>query len=227
MIEGRTSLPDVAEATSRTHPSIARSRWVRIGLWLVGATMAYNALEALIALWAGVRADSIALVGFGFDSIIELLAAGVLLWRLSVEAHGADPETIEKSERRVHLFVGITFIALAIYVTSESIWTLWAREEPAASLVGIALATVSLVIMPLVALGKLRAAREIGSAALRAEAKETIACSYLSFALLLGLTANAAAGWSWADPVVALLMVPWLLKEGIEGIRGEECSDEE
>jgi divalent metal cation (Fe/Co/Zn/Cd) transporter len=207
--------------------AVARPRWIRIGLWLVVATMAYNALEALIALWAGVRADSIALVGFGFDSVIELLAAGVLLWRLSVEARGADPETIETSERRVHLFVGITFIALAIYVTSESIWTLWAREEPAVSLVGIALAMVSLVIMPLVALGKLRAAREIGSAALRAEAKETIACSYLSFALLLGLTANAAAGWSWADPVVALLMVPWLLKEGVEGIRGEECSDQE
>jgi divalent metal cation (Fe/Co/Zn/Cd) transporter len=185
--------------------------------------MAYNVIEAIVALWSGAEADSIALVGFGLDSIIECIAAGALLWRLSVEARGADGERIERAERRVHQVVGATFILLALYVTGQAGWTLWGQDAPEESTVGIVLAVASLVIMPLVSWGKLRAAREIGSAALRAEAKETLACSYLSFALLLGLVANAAAGWWWADPVAALLMVPWLVKEGREGLRGEEC----
>jgi divalent metal cation (Fe/Co/Zn/Cd) transporter len=153
------------------------------------------------------------------------MAASVLLWRLRLEAGGADPEVIESSEHRVHRFVGATFIALSLYVTAQAGWTLWEHAAPSESLVGIILAITSLVIMPLVAVGKLRAARKIGSPALRAEAKETIACSYLSFTLLLGLAANAFGGWWWADPLAALLMVPWLVKEGIEGLRGEECSE--
>ncbi|NIR60122.1 MAG: cation transporter, partial [Gammaproteobacteria bacterium] len=150
----------------------------------------------------------------------------VLLYRLWVEYRGADHERVERVERRVHQVVGATFILLALYVSGQAAWTLWARDAPSESAIGIALAAASLVIMPLVAWGKLRAAREIGSAALRAEAKETLACSYLSFALLLGLVANAAAGWWWADPVAALLMVPWLVKEGREGLSGEECCDD-
>lgn len=196
--------------------------WTRIALWLVVATFAYNVIEAIVALWSGVRARSIALVGFGLDSVIECAAALFLLWRLSREARGAEPEAVESAERRVHHFVGLTFMALAVYVLLEAGWTIFRREVPAESLIGIILAAVSLVVMPIVAIGKLRAAREIKSAALRAEAKETLACSYLSFTLLLGLTANAAAGLWWADPVAALLMVPWLVREGIEGIKGEE-----
>ena len=199
--------------------------WQRIGLWLVVATMAYNLIEAGIALWSGAEADSVALVGFGLDSIIECIAAAALLWRLWVEARGASGERIERTERRVHQIVGVTFLVLALYVTAQAGWTLWHQAAPEASPIGIALAVASLVIMPLVSWGKLRAAREIGSRALRAEATETLACSYLSFALLLGLVANAAAGWWWADPVAALLMIPWLLKEGIEGLRGEEHED--
>jgi divalent metal cation (Fe/Co/Zn/Cd) transporter len=199
--------------------------WARIALWLVGVTMAYNVVEAVIALWAGAAADSIALLGFGLDSVIEIAAAGVMLWRLSVETRGADHETVERTEHQVHVFIGGTFIALAIYVTAQAAWTLWQAEAPTESLVGIILAAASLVVMPLVSWGKLRAAREIGSAALRAEAKETLACSYLSFALLLGLVANAVAGWWWADPLAALAMVPWLLKEGWEGLSGDECGD--
>ena len=126
----------------------------------------------------------------------------------------------------MHRVVGGTFLALAAYVTVQSVSALWQQEAPRESWIGIALASASLVIMPLVAWGKLRAAREIGSAALRAEAKETLACSYLSFALLLGLVANAAAGWWWADPVAALAMVPWLVREGLEGLRGESCEDD-
>ena len=200
--------------------------WPRIGLWLVGATMAYNVVEAGVALWFGASAESIALLGFGLDSVIECTAAGVLLWRLSLAARGADPERLERAERRVHRFVGATFFALAAYVTAQASLTLWRAEPPGESIPGIILAAASLVIMPLVSLGKLRAAREIPSAALRAEAKETLACSYLSFTLLLGLGANALAAWWWADPVAAMLMLPWLVREGLEGIRGEACEDE-
>jgi divalent metal cation (Fe/Co/Zn/Cd) transporter len=197
--------------------------WRRIGLWLVAATMTYNVLEGVAALWAGIEAQSIALVGFGLDSYIECAAAAVLLWRLAGESRGADREMIERSEKRVQRFIGATFLVLAIYVLAVSGWTLWTREAPAESRVGMLLAVASLVIMPLVAWGKLHAAVAINSMALRAEAKETLACSYLSLTLLLGLVANALAGWWWADPVAALFMVPWLVKEGLEGLRGEHC----
>lgn len=200
-----------------------RDRWTRIGLRLVVATMVYNGVEALVALWSGLAAESIALVGFGLDSIIEMVAAGALLWRLRLEARGADHEAIESGEARVQRIVGATFILLALYVTGQALWILWSRRLPEESPVGIVLAAASLVIMPLVAWGKLRAARQIGSPALRAEAKETLACSYLSFTLLLGLALNAAAGWGWADPAAALLMIPWLIREGVEGLRGGEC----
>ena len=156
--------------------------------------------------------------------MIETAAAGVMLWRLALEVRGSLPEELEHSEHRVHQFVGATFVLLAIYVTAQAGWSLWIREVPNESPIGIALAAASLVIMPLVSWGKLRAAAEIGSPALRAEAKETLACSYLSFALLLGLAANSLAGWWWADSGAALLMVPWLVKEGREGLSGSECS---
>ena len=199
------------------------SSWSRIGRLLVGVTATYNVIEAGVALWAGVEARSIALVGFGLDSIIECAAASVLLWRLAVEARGADARTVERTERRALQFVGATFVGLALYVVAQGSWVLWNQTAPEESVLGIILAAVSLVIMPLVSWGKLRAAIEIRSAALRAEAKETLACSYLSLALLLGLVANAVAGWWWADPAAALLMVPWLIREGVGGLRGEAC----
>jgi divalent metal cation (Fe/Co/Zn/Cd) transporter len=209
-------------ASPEPRAALARD-WVRIGLWLVVATMAYNVVEGVVALWAGTQADSIALLGFGLDSFIECAAAAVLLWRLALEARGANPATVETSEQRVHRFVGGTFMALALYVLAQASWTLWHHETPQESVIGIILAAASLVVMPLVSWGKLHAAKEIGSAALRSEAKETLVCSYLSFTLLLGLVANAMASWWWADPIAALLMVPYLVKEGIEGIRGEHC----
>ena len=203
-----------------------RARWLRIALWLVGGTLAYNVVEAVIALWSGAVADSVALIGFGLDSGIETAAGAVLLWRLAVEAGGAGQEEVERRELAVHRFVGATLLALALYVVGEAAWTLWHRDAPAESLVGIFLAAASLLIMPVMAVAKLRAAREIRSGALRAEAKETIACSYLSGALLVGLGANALWGWWWADPIAALLMVPWHVKEGLEGVRGE-CNDDD
>lgn len=200
-----------------------RKRWVRIALWLVILTMGYNVVEAGVALFAGISAGSIALVGFGLDSIIETAAASALLWRLRLESAGADPEIVERGERRVHRFIGATFVALAAYVVLQAGWALYARAIPEESLLGIGLAVASLIVMPAVSWGKLRAAAHLGSNALRAEAKETLACSYLSFTLLLGLVANAALGWWWADPVAALLMVPWLVKEGREGLSGDPC----
>jgi divalent metal cation (Fe/Co/Zn/Cd) transporter len=180
-------------------------------------TVVYNLVEAGLALWMGFSAGSVVLVGFGLDSVIECAAAGVVLWRLRFESTGVAPEALGAAERRVHRFVGLTFFALAAYVVGQAGWTLAVGEPPAESLIGIALAIASLVIMPLIAWGKLRAAREIGSAALRAEAKETLACCYLSFTLLLGLGANTLWGAWWADPVSALAMVPWLVREGREG----------
>ncbi|MCA9639804.1 MAG: cation transporter [Myxococcales bacterium] len=190
----------------------------RLATWLVAATLAYNVIEAVIALWSGAEAESIALFGFGLDSVIEFAAAGVVLWRLSVEARGADARTVARIEHRVHRFVGVTFLLLALYVTAQAGMTLWRQQAPNVSTVGLVLAVASLAVMPVLAWGKMRVARRLGSAALIAEAKETLACSYLSVVLLVGLAANAAAGWWWADPAAALLMVPWLVKEGREGL---------
>jgi len=202
--------------------AVATARnWARIATWLVGTTLVYNVIEAVVALWSGARADSIALLGFGLDSVIECAAAIMLLWRLTAQTRSLGEHSVEAAERRVQRFVGLTFFALAIYVVAQAGWSLWHREMSATSRVGIVLALASLIIMPLLAGAKIHAATKLGSAALRAEAKETLACSYLSFTLLLGLVANAAMGWWWADPVAALLMTPWLVKEGIEGVQGE------
>ncbi len=196
-------------------------------MWLALATVAYNLVEAGVALYAGVQAGSIALVGFGLDSVIELAAAAVVLWRLSLEARGAEVERVQSVEAAVSRFVGVTLIALAAFVIIQSVWILWTRQAPQESWLGVTLAILSLLIMPLLGIGKLRAADELGSRALRQEAKETLACAYLSLALLLGLGANALAGWWWADPVAALLMVPWLVREGLEAFETDEDEEDE
>jgi divalent metal cation (Fe/Co/Zn/Cd) transporter len=200
--------------------------WHRIALVLVIVTLAYNIAEAGIAIWAGIAAQSIALVGFGLDSTIEIAAAGALLYRISLEGH-VDDSRIECTEHCVHVFVGITFFMLASYVTAQSIFVLVRKALPEESIAGIALAAVSLVVMPFVSFGKIRASHKIHSEALKAEAKETLACSYLSLTLLIGLVANAAFGWWWADPAAALLMVPWLIKEGLEGVGCIQDDDEQ
>lgn len=194
---------------------------LRRALLLIAATLVYNLVEAGVAIWAGADAGSIALLGFGLDSVIECAAAAVLLWRLAVELGGGDEERVETAERRSRRFVGLTFLALAVYVVVESVLTLVSGDHPSSSLVGIVLAAVSLAVMPLLAWAKLRTAGRLGSGALQAEAKETLACAYLSLTLLIGLALNAAFGWWWADPVAALAMVPWLVREGVEGVRGE------
>lgn len=200
-----------------------RGRWVQLALRLVALTAAYNAVEAVVALWAGVTADSVALMGFGFDSAIELAASVAVLNRMRLEGSGTAGALIDRAERRVRRFVGWTFVVLAGYVIVEAGLGLWRREAPQESVLGIMLAAVSLVVMPLLAWGKFRTAGMLGSRALAAEAKETLACAYLSGCLLVGLTLNATVGWWWADAVAALAMVPWLLHEAREAMEDDPC----
>lgn len=210
-------------------PEFRRKRmeidWLRRATWLVGGTAAYNLVEALVAIGAGVAAGSIALVGFGLDSVIELAAGAMVLLRLIAQRRGRSEERLEQTESRVRRFVAITFFLLALYVLIQAGADLWLRHIPDESIVGIALAAASTVVMPTIAWGKLRAARALGSRALHAEALETLACAWLSVALLLGLGAHALLGWWWADPVAALVMVPWLLHEGREAWEEEEEED--
>jgi divalent metal cation (Fe/Co/Zn/Cd) transporter len=196
---------------------------VRRGLWLNYATLGYNSLEGFIAVGAGVLAGSVALVGFGVDSMIEVSSGVAAQWRLRADWNHARRERVE---RVTHRFIGASFIALALYVASDSAVTLWRREPPDESRVGIALAAVSLVVMPLLARAKRRVATQLGSNALRADAQQTVLCTWLSAILLGGLLLNALAGWWWADPVAALAMLPIITKEGVEGLRGvDHCDD--
>lgn len=181
-------------------------------------TVGWNVLEALVAVGAGLLAGSVALVGFGVDSGIEVISAVGLLWRLRTSADAPrDEETA--AERRALAVVAFTFFALAAYVAYEAGSSLLAREAPDASPVGIALAALSLVVMPALALAKQRVGREWGSRALLADAVETWVCSYLSLALLLGLGLNALCGWWWADAAGGLAMLPVVVWQGVEALR--------
>jgi len=190
--------------------------WRRQAIRLEYFTVAWNLIEAAVALVAGVLAASIALVGFGLDSIIETVSGLTLLWRLKQRG---DFEA--EAESRALRIVGLTFFALAAYVSYESVTDLWRQAQPRESLVGIVLAAVSLGVMPLLGRAKRRVARRLNSRALAADGMETYLCSYLSFTLLLGLGLNAWVGWWWADPVAALAMVAFMIREGIEAFRGE------
>jgi divalent metal cation (Fe/Co/Zn/Cd) transporter len=186
-------------------------------------TVGWNVIEGVVAIASGVLAGSIALVGFGLDSYIEVASGLVLIWRLRKHGFG-NLEEEEAAERKAILFVGVTFFLLAFYVIYESGRKLLLHEHPDESLVGIILAIVSLIVMPLLAAYKKKIASEINSRALRADALETLACSYLSLTLLLGLGANALLGWWWADPIAALMMVYFLIKEGWEAIEESQGS---
>jgi len=202
---------------------IDRAAYVRRGRWLEYFTIAYNSLEGLIAIAAGLMAGSIALVGFGFDSLIEVTSGATLLWRLNADVDEEGRERVEAISLRI---VGTCFVVLAIYVSYDSIKSLLRREVPEESVVGIVLAAVSLVVMPLLVRAKRNVARGINSGALMADSKQTELCTYLSAILLAGLLLNALLGCWWADPVAALIMVPIIVKEGIEALRGETCCDE-
>lgn len=197
-----------------------RAAWVRQGLLLEYATVGYNVLEGVIAVASGLAAGSVALIGFGFDSAIEVAAGSILLWRLRAEFGGR--AVAERVERRAEQLIGITFFLLAGYILQSSLEQFINHHQAQESPVGIGLAVFSLASMPLVALWKRRLAGWLGSRALAAEAMEQFVCSYLSLALLLGLGANALFGWWWADPIAALAMLPIVVREGWEAIRGEE-----
>ncbi len=182
--------------------------------------MGWNSAEAVIGIGAGLVAGSVALVGFGLDSVIEVSSGAILLWRLR-----ADLNRREHAERLALRLVGLSFIALAAYVAGDAIYSLWQRQAPDQSYLGIGLALVSLMVMPLLARAKRRLAAELGSPALHADSQQTRICAYLSVILLGGLTLNAALGWWWADPVAALLMTPLIAGEGVEALRGKTCCD--
>jgi divalent metal cation (Fe/Co/Zn/Cd) transporter len=195
----------------------------RLSVLLLWLTICWNVIEGLIAVSAGVAAGSVALIGFGLDSFIEVTAAGILLWRLELPDHDAGAERREATAHRV---VGMTFLLLAAYIGAQTVYTLTVGDEPEVSAIGLALAIISLAVMPGLGLTKRWNARKLRSRALIAESTETLICSYLSFTLFIGLGANAAFGWWWADIAAALAMVPWIVKEGMEGLRGEACEED-
>jgi hypothetical protein len=198
-------------------------RWLKLAFILVAFTVLYSLAEGGIAVYSGLVARSITLEGFGLDSLIEVGASLLMLWRLALQIGGADDAIVEASEGQVHRFVGFTFLLLSAYIVWASTSALLGQAHPHASGLGLLLTSLSVIIMPLLAWGKWRVAHKIQSAALKMEAKETVACSVLSFIALAGLGANALWAYWWADPVAALLMLPWLIQEGMAGLRGEGC----
>jgi divalent metal cation (Fe/Co/Zn/Cd) transporter len=193
---------------------------VRHGRRLEYFTIGYNMLEGLISVTAGAIAGSVALVGFGLDSLIEVTSGAALLWRLR---HDVDPERRERVELWALRIVGWCFLALAAYVAYESVSALIGRDAPDRSIPGIAIAAVSVVVMPLLARAKRRVAAGIGSRAMRADSRQTDFCAYLSAILLAGLLLNALLGWWWADPVAGLGMVPLIAREGYVSLKGKPC----
>jgi cation diffusion facilitator family transporter len=185
-------------------------------LWLEYFTVGWNVVEGVVAIGAGVIAGSVALIGFGADSAIEVISSLGLLWRLRKAGPHAAVGEESAAEKRALYVVAITFFLLAIYITWEAVKSLISREEPLTSPVGIILAVLSLAVMPTLAVIKQRVGKEMGSRALVADSKETWVCSYLSLTLLLGVGAYAVLGWWWADPVGALAMLPVILWQGWE-----------
>jgi divalent metal cation (Fe/Co/Zn/Cd) transporter len=184
--------------------------------------LGYNIVEAGVSVWAGLLSSSVALLSFGIDSLIEVSSSVAALWRLQVERDPARRERVERITRRI---IGWCFLALAMYVTVDSVLSLWRHERPDASIVGILILAASVVVMPLLAHAKRQVATQIGSRSLTADATQTSLCAYLSVIALAGVGLNAFAGWWWADPTAALAMVPIIGREAIEGIRARDCAD--
>lgn len=192
---------------------VALTRRVRL---LVAATIGYNIIEAIIALAAGAVASSTALIGFGLDSVIEVTSAAAVAWQFS----GRDPQARERHALKV---IALSFFALAAYVTAESVRSLLGGDTAGRSPAGIVLAAVSLVVMPVLSYAQRRAGRELGSASVVADSKQTLLCTYLAGVLLVGLLLNSLLGWPWADPVVALVIAVVAVTEGRDAWRGQHC----
>lgn len=202
-----------APALSPDRAAVLRRR-VR---WIVGVTIAYNAVEAVIALSAGAAASSSALIGFGLDSIVEVLSAAAVAWQF---AGGRNHEDRERVALRV---IAFSFFALAAFVTFDALRSLLGAAEAEHSTVGIALAAVSLAVMPGLALFERRTGRDLGSATVVADSKQLLLCSYLSAVLLGGLVLNSLLGWTWADPIAALIIAVVAVREGREAWDGDSC----
>ncbi len=202
--------------------ALSRAAIAQRGRKLEYFTIAWNTVEGLVGVAAGAIAGSISLVGFGIDSFIEVASGAALLWRMSVDS---DTYSRERNERRALQMVGLCFIGLAIFVTYESAMDLLGKQVPQPSVPGMILACASLAVMPLLSRAKRSVAADLQSAAMRADARQTQFCAYLSAILLAGLALNAWLGLWWADPVAALIMVPIIAKEGIESLRGKTCRD--
>ncbi|OZV83644.1 cation transporter [Micromonospora echinospora] len=209
------SLPliDLTPAGPSPQRRAVLARRVRL---LVAATITYNVVEAVVAITAGTIASSTALIGFGLDSVIEVSSAAAVAWQFA----GRDPESREKAALRV---IAVSFFALAAYVTVESVRALVGGAEAAHSSVGMVLAALSLAVMPGLSYAQRRAGRELGSRSAVADSKQTLLCTYLSAVLLVGLGLNSLFGWSWADPVAALVIAAVAVKEGREAWRGDTC----
>ena len=209
------------ESTS-VQPDDRHHRLLRTGFRLEVFTVSWNVLEGVIAAAAGVLAGSVALIGFGVDSFIETASGAVVGWRLYTELRGRSARRIERAERRASRIAGALLLFLAAYILVDAgrrLLGFGGRAEQ--SLIGIVLTAVSLVVMPVLGWAKLRAARSLGSSALRADAYETIACAWLSLSTLTGLTLNAILGWWWADPLAALFLIPLIVREGLEGFQAD------
>ncbi|MGW7074188.1 cation transporter [Streptomyces sp. NPDC054866] len=186
---------------------------------LVTATITYNAIEAVVAITAGTIASSTALVGFGLDSVIEVSSAAAVAWQFSAREH-AVREAREKTTLRI---IAVSFFVLAAYVSVDAVRALAGAGEADRSVPGIAIAALSLAVMPFLSAAQRRAGRELGSASAVADSKQTLLCTYLSAVLLVGLVLNATLGWSWADPVAALVIAAVAVKEGRDAWRGKAC----
>ena len=206
-------------ASNIANQEIFRATNVKRGRLLEYLTIGWNLLEAVIAVGAGIVAGSVSLIGFGVDSLIECTSGFALLWRLK------EGELGEQREKFALKLVGISFLLLGAYIAFDAAKSLIFRELPEVSLVGIGIAVLSLIVMPLLAKAKRRVAANLNSRAMKADSRQTDICAYLSAILLVGLGLNALFGWWWADSVAAFIMLPIIVKEGIEALRGETCDD--
>lgn len=205
-------------STTTSRPTGARRHVLqgRIRL-IVGATIVYNVIEAVVAITAGSIASSAALIGFGLDSVIEVLSAAAVAWQFTRR----DPERWEKPTLRV---IAVAFFALAAYVTVSSAFALVGHEQVQHSTLGIVITALSVIIMPFLSFAERRAGRELGSATAVADSKQTLICTYLSAAVLVGLVANSLLGWWWADAIAGLVIAVFAIREGIEAWRGDTCA---
>jgi divalent metal cation (Fe/Co/Zn/Cd) transporter len=214
------STTPAADRSASTRPAVSAQRRAQLGRraqWLAGASVAYNAVEAVVAIAAGAAASSIALVGFGLDSIVEMSSGLIILWQFRHPI----PESRERQALRL---IALSFFALAGYVTVESVRSLLDGPSAQPSAVGIAIAALSLLVMPALSWAQRRTGRQLGSSTVVADSKQTLLCTYLSGVLLAGLVLNAALGWWWADPVVGLVVAGLAVREGREAWRGEACT---